>query len=109
MNKVVKRIDELRKIKGLSKKALAKKMGVSLSTCNSWYYSDMTPSLSNIENACNALEITTEQFFSGMGSEKGKSSEEKFLDEWRMLTVPEKLAVEKVIAAFKATKAVDND
>ncbi len=109
MNKIVKRIDELRRLKGLTKKELMKKMGVSPSTCNSWYYSDITPSLLNIENVCIALDITVEQFFSGLGDNHGKSSEEKFLDEWRMLSVPEKLAVEKVIAAFKAVKAAQND
>lgn len=109
MNKVVKRIDEFRKMKGLSKKALMKKMGVAPSTFNSWYYSDITPSLSNIENVCFALEITTEQFFSGIDNENGKSKEEKFIEQWRMLTVSEKLAIEKVIAAFKSIKAVRND
>ncbi len=109
MNKVVKRIDELRKMKGLTKKELMKKMGVSPSTCNGWYYSDITPSLSNIENVCIALEITTEQFFSGMGEKHGESAEEKFLDEWRMLSDKEKALIKNVIDAFKAAKAVHND
>lgn len=109
MNAVVERIDELRKKKGFTKKALMTAMDVAPSTFNSWYYSDITPSLNNIENVCNALNITIEQFFSGMSSENGKSSEEKFLDSWRMLTDKEKLAVNNVIAAFKEDKAVDND
>lgn len=109
MNTIVKRIDELRKIKGMSKTAMADKSGVPRSTVNNWYYADGIPSLINLENICVALEVTTEQFFSGMGNENDKSLEERFLDAWRMLTVPEKLAVEKVIAAFKATKAVQND
>ncbi len=109
MNSIVKRIDELRKLKGMSKSAMADKSGVPRSTINNWYYADGAPSLTNLENICVALEVTTEQFFSSMGNENEKSSEEKFLDQWRMLTEPEKLAVEKVIAAFKATKAVQND
>jgi len=109
MNEVVRRIDELRKKKGLTKKELMTKMGVSPSTANSWFYSDISPTLSNIESACVALEVTTEQFFSGIGNENADSSEKKFVDACRMLTEPEKLAVEKFIAAFKATKAVKND
>lgn len=109
MNAIVKRIDELRKFKGMSKTAMADKSGVPRSTVNNWYYADGIPSMTNLENICVALEVTTEQFFSGLGSENGKSLEEKFLDQWRMLNEPEKLAVEKVITAFKATKAVQND
>ncbi len=109
MNKVVKRIDELRKLKGLTKKALMKKMGVPPSTCNGWYYADIMPSLSNIENVCIALEITTEQFFSGMDDKRVKSAEEKFLNEWRMLSDEEKCAIDKVIVAFKKCKEAKND
>lgn len=109
MNTIVARIDELRKIKGMSKTAMADKSGVPRSTVNNWYYADGIPSLTNLENICVALEVTVEQFFSSLGGESSNKSEETFLDAWRMLTVPEKLAVEKVIAAFKATKAVQND
>lgn len=109
MNEVVKRIDELRKLKGLTKKELMKKMGVPASTCNSWYYSDSMPSLSNIDNVCKALGITCEQFFSGLNGANTTKSEAKFLDNWRLLSTSEKLAVEKVIAAFKDIKAVQND
>lgn len=109
MNEVVKRIDELRKAKGLTKKELMKRVGLSASTCNSWYYSDTMPSITNIQNLCKALDISVEQFFSGLGNKIDNSAEEKFLDEWRMLSVSEKIAVEKVIAAFKDIKAVQND
>lgn len=109
MNVIVQRINELRKKQGLSQAALADAIGVNVNSIYNWNRTEAMPSLKNLENICQTFNITIEQFFSGMGSEKGKSSEEKFLDEWRMLTEPEKLAVEKVIAAFKATKAVDND
>lgn len=109
MNEVVKRIDELRKIKGLTKKELMKKMGVPASTCNSWYYADSMPSLSNIDNVCKALGITCEQFFSGLNGVNTTKSEEKFLDEWRILNDAEKLAVKNCMEAFKFDKAVQND
>ncbi len=108
MNKIVKRIDELRKMKGLTKKELMRKMGVSPSTCNSWYYSDITPSLLNIENVCIALEIKEDQFFSGMDNVNNKS-EQKFLDYWRMLSDTEKALIKNVIEALKAIRKVQND
>lgn len=109
MNAIVTRIYELMAKCGISKVCLADKIGISRNTIQYWKKEDAYPSLTVIEKICEVLNITVEQFFSGMGNENGKSSEEKFLDSWRMLTVPEKLAVEKVIAAFKATKAVQND
>ncbi len=108
MNKIVERIDELRKMKGLTKKELMKKMGVAPSTCNSWYYSDITPSLLNIENVCIALDITVDQFFSGMGNVDNKS-EQEFLDFWRMLSDKEKALIKNVIEAFMAIRKVHND
>lgn len=109
MDIIVNRIEELRRQFGITKKGLAEKMGISQSSVCNWYYADVIPSLSNIENVCKALNITVEQFFSGIDGVNSSKSEEKFLDEWRMLTNEEKLAVEKVIAAFKADKAVQND
>lgn len=106
MNEVVQRIDELRKRKGLTKKQLMTKMGVPPSTFNSWYYADITPSLANIENVCTALEITVEQFFSGMNS-KGKGGlQETFLDYWRLMGEKEKSAIEHVIETFKELRQV---
>lgn len=104
MNDVVARIDLLRKSKGFTKKALAKEVGVSQSTFNKWYYSDTMPSINNIQNICKALDISVEQFFSGMGNPSANEAEREFIDSWRMLTETEKTAVEKVIIAFKEAK-----
>ncbi len=109
MNQVVERIEVLRRRKGITQKDLAKAIGISKSAVYKWGKSSALPSLENIENVCKVFGITTEQFFNGIKSENSESKEEKFLDEWRMLSVPEKLAVEKVIAAFKAVKGVQND
>ncbi len=104
MNTIVARIDELRKIKGLKKKALADKSGIPRSTVNNWYYADGIPSLTTLGNICVALEVTMEQFFSGLGGKKDYGAEKQFLDKWRMLTDSEKAAVVKVIAVFKEDK-----
>lgn len=109
MNAIVARIYELMAKSGINKVNLADKIGVSRNTIQNWKKLDAYPSLSVIEKICEVFGITTEQFFSGMGNENGESSEEKFLDAWRMLTDSEKAAVEKVIAVFKEDKAVQND
>jgi len=108
MNEVTNRIDELRKKKGLTKKALITKMGVPPSTFNNWFYDDVIPTFANIETVCRALDITVEQFFHGIGTVEN-NSEQEFLDAWRMLTDSEKSAIEKVIAVFKEDKAVHHD
>ena len=109
MNVIIERIEELRRIKGLSKKAMADRSGISRSTVSNWYYVDAIPSLSVIDSICNVLGVTTEQFFSGMGNLEGDKAEREFIDDWRMLSDTEKLAVEKVMCAFKELKAVHND
>lgn len=109
MNAIVERIYELIAKSGISKVNLADKIGVSRNTIQNWKKSNAYPSLNVIEKICEVFGITTEQFFCGMGSENGESSEEKFLDAWRMLTASEKSAVAKVIAVFKEDKAVQND
>lgn len=109
MNTIVARIDELRKIKGMTKTAMADKSGISRSSVNNWYYADAIPSLTNLESICKTFDVGIEQFFSGLKGVNTTKSEEKFLDNWRMLSASEKLAVEKVIAAFKDIKAVQND
>lgn len=109
MNGIVGRIEELRRGKGITQKDLAKAIGISKSAVYKWGKSSTLPSLENIENACTVFGITVEQFFHGLGNENGESSEEKFLDAWRMLTDLEKSAIERVIAAFKDDKAVQND
>lgn len=109
MNEVVERIEALRRRKGITQKDLAKAIGISKSAVYKWGKSSNLPSLENIENVCTVFNITVEQFFNGLKSEHGESSEEKFLDSWRMLTDSEKSVIEKVIAVFKEDKAVHND
>lgn len=109
MNVIVRRINELRKKQGLSQAALADAIGINVNSVYNWNRTEAMPSLKNLESICKTFNITVEQFFNGLGNENGESSEEKFLDAWRMLTDSEKSAIEKVITAFKEDKAVLND
>ncbi len=108
MNIIVARIDELRKKKGLTKKALMSKMGVPFSTANSWFYDETFPSLANIDKVCKALDVTVQQFFSGMGEVDNKA-EQEFLDYWRTMNDNEKVLIRNVIDDFKAIRKAQND
>ena len=109
MNEIVSRIYELMAKSGIRKKDLSDKIGVSRNTIQNWKKFDAMPTLSVIEKICEVFNISTEQFFSGMGNLEGDKAEREFIDDWRMLSDTEKLAVEKVMCAFKELKAVHND
>ncbi len=109
MNEIVARIYELMEKSGISKVCLADKIGVSRNTIQYWKRADAYPSVLVVEKICNVFGITPEQFFNGMGDQRGERAEEKFLGAWRMLTESEKAAIIKVISVFKEDKAVQND
>lgn len=100
MNNIVARIDELRIKSGLSKAALAERIGVTPTTIGNWSKMDSMPSLAIIERVCEVTGITIQQFFCGMNGDSETTPEEKFLHEWRMLTETEKSAIEKVMDAY---------
>lgn len=101
---IIKRIDELIKLKGWSKYELAKNMGISPHTIYRWYQSS-TPSLSNIEKICEILNITIEQFFYGVGSCKLDDEQKEFLKDWFILSDLEKQAIFNIIDVFKKLKS----
>ena len=104
MNIIIAHIDEIRKSKGLSKKKMADLIGISRSTINNWYYADTTPALANIQNICEAFELTVEQFFGGIGNPEVENSEREFLGAWRMLTEQEKAVIASALQAFREAK-----
>lgn len=106
MNIIVAHIDELRKIKGMTKTEMADKSGISRSSVNNWFYADAIPSLSNIESICNAFNITVEQFFSGIGKAESEKSELEFIDAWRMMGDKERTIIKGVIETFKELRQV---
>ena len=100
MNGIVARINELRIKSGLSKAALAKSIGVTPTTIGNWSKKDSMPTLAVIERICEVTGVTIQQFFTGMRDESEVTPEDKFLDEWRMLTETEKAAIDKAMDAF---------
>ncbi len=104
MNTIIKRIDELRKLKGWSKYQLAKCIGVSSNSVYGWYRTGAMPSLSNVERICEAMNITIEQFFCGVGSYSINEEENKLLQDWFLLSELERGAIFKIIEVFKFLK-----
>ena len=68
MNDILARIEELRAARGLSKLALASKIGVTPTTLSNWSRTDSIPSLSVIERICEATDTDFETFFCGLGN-----------------------------------------
>ncbi len=97
MNEIIVRIDELRIKSGLSKAALANKIGVTPTTVSNWNKYDTMPSLQVIDSICKAVGVTAEQFFAGLGKPKDRNDEERFIENWRMLSDTQKKIVETVI------------
>lgn len=103
MNDILTRIEELRLGCGLSKAALAGKIGVTPTTLSNWSRVDSIPSLSVIERVCETTGIGLDVFFCGLGNAE-RNTENEFLNGWRMLSSAERLAVESVIDAFSDGK-----
>lgn len=103
-NKIIERIDDLRKLKGWSKYELAKSIGISTNTVYGWYRTGATPSFSTVERICEEMNITIEQFFCGVGSYRLNPEENQLLQDWFLLSELERKAIFSIIEAFKTIK-----
>ncbi len=100
---LVKRINELASQKGWTGYELSKQTGISTNTVYDWQ-KGVTPSLSNILKICEAMDITLEQFFCGIGSYRLTEDENRILREWMTLSDLEKKAILDMIEVFKILK-----
>lgn len=103
MINIADRIFELIDKKGWTAYELSKQTGLSTNSIYAWN-NGSTPSLSNVVKVCEALDISVEQFFCGMGSYKLTEDENKILNEWLLLSDLEKNAVMSMIETFKILK-----
>lgn len=60
---VLKRIDDLKKLKKWSEYQLAESSGLTQSTISSWYRKNLLPTLSSLDQVCDAFDISMAQFF----------------------------------------------
>ena len=82
---------------------LSKITGIPSNTVYGWVRMDAVPTLSNVEKICEAMQITLEQFFCGVG-EKNTAEESKLLEEWFLLSELEKEAIFAIIDVFKTLR-----
>ncbi len=100
---IVERVKELTEKKGWTSYELSKQTGISTNTIYDWY-KGAVPSLANVVKVCEALDITVEQFFCGIGSYKLTDDENRILQEWLLLSNLEKSAIMNIIETFKILK-----
>lgn len=100
---LVSRINDLLNKKGWTAYELSKQTGISTNTIYDWNKGAI-PSLSNVVKVCEALDITVEQFFCGIDNYKLTGDETKILNEWLLLSDPEKNAIMNIIDTFKILK-----
>ena len=63
MTDALERIAELQKERNWSNYRLAEEAGISLSTITNMYLRKTLPSLTTLDNICNAFGVTLEEFF----------------------------------------------
>lgn len=60
---VLERILQLKEERGWSEYRLSEESGIAQPTISSWFRKNINPSISSLENICNAFHITLSQFF----------------------------------------------
>jgi transcriptional regulator with XRE-family HTH domain len=101
---IVARINELLERKGWTGYELSKQTGISTNAIYDWNRIGAMPTLANVVKICEAMGITTEQFFCSDEGYGMTDDERKILQEWFMLGDLEKDAVLKMIETFKILK-----
>lgn len=91
---VLDHINELRNERGWSVNELAKRSGLNQSTLASLFNKNNNPTISTLENICNAFGITISQFFAGKSDcIELTDQQRKMLDKWNTLTDEQKEAL----------------
>ncbi|MBQ3597192.1 MAG: helix-turn-helix transcriptional regulator [Clostridia bacterium] len=92
---ILKKIDDLLKIKGWSQYKLALEAGLTQSTLSNMYSRGTLPSITTLKNICDALDISLAQFFDE-GESALSPDEFELLSNYRKLSVKNKNAVKKL-------------
>lgn len=95
---ILKRIEELRKIKNISVYELAKRCGIARNTIYRWYSKNYQPTFSTLELICEKGFGITIQEFLGI-NEQFKLSQEQLdlLNKWSLLTEKQKESLLQII------------
>lgn len=95
---ILKRIEELRKIKNISVYELAKRCGIARNTIYRWYSKNYQPTFSTLELICEKGFGITIQEFLGI-NEQSKLSQEQLdlLNKWSLLTEKQKESLLQIL------------
>lgn len=99
---VNERLHQLLKNRGWTEYRLAVKCGLSQSTIANIYHRNTVPSISTLEQICNAFGITLSQFFSDEDNEMVELTPQlkELFENWKDLTPIQKNAVLQLIKAI---------
>jgi transcriptional regulator with XRE-family HTH domain len=83
---VLGRILQLRNERNWTEYRLAEESGIAQTTISSWFKKNVSPSISSLENLCNAFNITMSQFFAYGNTPIPLTDKQKLLlDNWNKL------------------------
>ena len=99
---VLKRIEELRKIKNITVYELAKRCGIARNTIYSWYSKNYQPTFSTLELICEKGFGITIQEFLGINEKTAPLSQEQInlLNQWALLTEKQKASILEIIENY---------
>ena len=95
---ILKRIEELRKIKNISVYELAKRCGIARNTIYRWYSKNYQPTFSTLELICEkGFGITIQEFLGINEQSKLTQEQTNLLKQWSLLTEKQKESLLQVI------------
>ena len=104
MHKYCAKIKKLQKERGWTDYELSQQSGVWQQTLSKWFTTDVIPTLVNLEQVCEAFNITLADFFAD-GDMVELTPEKKSLNaDWCSLTASEQAAVKAIVKSYKDNK-----
>lgn len=90
---ILKRILDLRTLRGWTEWQLAEESGLKQSTISTWYSKKQLPKILSLEKICNAFGITMAQFFCEDEAVDLTSEQREMLENWGALNRNQKEAI----------------
>ena len=97
MEDILKKLDKLRKEKGLSIFKLTELAGLSENTIYNWYNKGSKPTIEALKAVCDVLNVSLSYFFSETISESISAQEEELLTLFRALIPDQKELCKKLL------------
>ena len=101
---ILKRIDELREQKGWTIFELTNRANLSEYTIYSWYKRGSKPTVYALENVCEALGITMQEFFAEVDEAVLSADQIQLLRSWDQLTPEQRDVVLRLMKSYQKTE-----